>query len=113
MFSEHLTHQTLIGCFGVFEDDKRYVVVIEFFVSDEHNVLLIGNVHEDMVITLVGIHDAEQLMICGSINKLINSGKRADADLMANDIKRDARHIIIRPGEELGVFSSEDNNCSP
>ncbi|CAL9029966.1 unnamed protein product [Prunus brigantina] len=64
-------------------------------------------------------------MACGSIDKLITSEKRvvvlgasfiyiniANADPMANDIKRDARHIIIRPGEELKVFSLEDNACS-
>lgn len=33
-------------------------------------------VHEDLVITLVGIHDAGQLMACGSIDKLITSEKR-------------------------------------
>lgn len=32
--------------------------------------------HEDLVITLVGIHDAGQLMACGSIDKLITSEKR-------------------------------------
>lgn len=40
------------------------------------NVLLIDNVDEDLVITLVGIHDVEQLMACGTIDKLINYRKR-------------------------------------
>ena len=52
----------LIGCPNILESEGHYFVAIQSSINDEGHMLLIRDRHGDLVISPIGIHEAEQLV---------------------------------------------------
>ena len=51
LFFEHHIDQTLVGCTYILESKGHYPVAVQVAVSDERGVLLIRDVHGDLIVS--------------------------------------------------------------
>ena len=62
LFLEHHINQMLVGHSCVLESKGHHLIVVQAVVCDKGGVLLIWDVHGDLIIPLISIHKAEQLV---------------------------------------------------
>ena len=68
--------QLLVGGPSILQSEWYHAVVVGTSVGNVGCMLLIGRVHQDLVVPRESIHEAEHLMIGCGVDQLIYAGKR-------------------------------------
>ena len=65
----------LVGRFCIFKTEWHDLIAVEPAVGDEGSMLLIWNIHWDLVVSRVGIYKAQQGISRGHVHQLVNPRK--------------------------------------
>lgn len=75
LLEKHRADEALICGSSIPEPKWHYLVTIKASVSDKRGMFLIWPVHENFVVSEVGVHEAEQLISGNGVNHLVYHGK--------------------------------------
>lgn len=70
--SEHSGHHPVVGSSRVLQIEWHDFLALEALLGDEGGVLMVYEMHLNLVIYRVGIHKCQQLVPGGSIHQLVN-----------------------------------------
>ena len=70
-------HDPLIGCPGIPQTKRHYLVAVGPLVSNEISFFFfVFWSHSDLIVTRIGIHEAQHFVACGCVYQLIYLGQR-------------------------------------
>ncbi|PKU65742.1 hypothetical protein MA16_Dca022163 [Dendrobium catenatum] len=65
---KNLIHETLISCSNILEPEGHHPITIQSFVCLKCCCFFVSQIHLDLVVTRVGVHEAQHLMSMGGID---------------------------------------------